>query len=61
MGGLYSAFNGIELDLPSPIKEYDLENNIEESIKQFRDNYRNLGYVVIEMKDDFNDNAYKYR
>lgn len=67
MGTFYSYFdsnsdNDTSLDnLPTPIKEYDLEKSKNESISQFRDNLRNLGFVVIEMNDDFNKNALEYR
>ena len=65
MGSVYSYLNHTADDdsptLPTAIKEDDLMKNKVESIQEFRKNYRNLGFVVVEMKDDFNSSAKLYR
>eukprot|EP01084_Bolivina_argentea_P221478 375109_1 len=62
MGAVYSYLTDEnEAELPSAIKEISLMNNNEDAIKQFRDNYRRLGFAVIEMDNDFNANSKFYR
>eukprot|EP01083_Nonionella_stella_P195534 720231_1 len=47
--------------LPIPVKEIDLFSKDENAIKQFRSDFRNLGFAVLEMDESFWECAREYR
>jgi len=59
MGSFLCANNG--MIVPETIKEQDLFDGNEDAINKFRNNFRNLGFVVLEMNDDFNALTAKYK
>ena len=59
MGFLFSKQK--QPNLPPIIKEQDILDGNEKAIKKFRNNFRKLGFIVLEMNDDFNKLTKEYK